>query len=105
MDYTVEDGRITLHRTREERRPLQQRLARVEGQVRGLAQMVDTDRHCLEVVQQVNAITAALREVAVIEISQHVDASVRAAVAMHDGSSVLEEMTTVLRTAIRHQTG
>src|SRR2546430_10515005 len=37
------------------------RLGRIEGQVRGLAKMVDEDRYCIDVVTQISAVRAALR--------------------------------------------
>ncbi len=39
------------------------RLQRIEGQVRGLARMVDEDRYCIDVVTQLSAVRAALRSV------------------------------------------
>jgi len=39
------------------------RLQRIEGQVRGLARMVENDRYCIDVVTQVSAVRAALRAV------------------------------------------
>jgi CsoR family transcriptional regulator, copper-sensing transcriptional repressor len=39
------------------------RLQRVEGQVRGVARMVEEDRYCIDVVTQVSAVRAALRAV------------------------------------------
>lgn len=40
------------------------RLARIEGQVRGVARMVDDDRYCIDVLTQITAVTRALQEVA-----------------------------------------
>jgi CsoR family transcriptional regulator, copper-sensing transcriptional repressor len=37
------------------------RLRRIEGQVRGLARMVEADRYCIDVVTQLSAVRAALR--------------------------------------------
>lgn len=105
MDYEVKGGHLTLRRTAEEREPLLKRLARIEGQVRGLTQMVEADRHCLEAVQQINAISSALREAALLMIAEHLEAGVSAAVEAHDGASVLEEMITVLRAAMRQSPG
>jgi DNA-binding FrmR family transcriptional regulator len=39
------------------------RLQRIEGQVRGLARMVEDDRYCIDVVTQLSAVRAALRSV------------------------------------------
>lgn len=94
-------GRLELRRTAEEKEPLLQRLGRIEGQVRGLRQMVEDDRHCLDVVQQANAITAAIREAALLVVSDHLTASVGFAVQAQDGEVAVEEMVTVLRAALR----
>ena len=40
---------------------LQTRLRRIEGQVRGVQRMIDDDRECHEIVQQLNAVNAAVR--------------------------------------------
>ena len=37
------------------------RLNRIEGQVRGLARMVEADRYCIDIVTQISAVRAALR--------------------------------------------
>lgn len=41
----------------------QKRLSRIEGQVRGLAKMVEEDRYCIDIVTQISAVRAALRRV------------------------------------------
>jgi CsoR family transcriptional regulator, copper-sensing transcriptional repressor len=43
---------------------LNKRLARIEGQVRGVSRMVDEDRYCIDVLTQISAIQAALDKVA-----------------------------------------
>ena len=50
----------TKHRTEEESRALQNRLSRIEGQVRGVRGMVERDAYCVDSLTQVAAITAAL---------------------------------------------
>ena len=50
----------TKHRTEEEIRALQNRLSRIEGQVRGVRGMVERDAYCVDILTQVAAITAAL---------------------------------------------
>ena len=39
---------------------LNKRLARIEGQVRGVSRMVDEDRYCIDVLTQIRAVRAAL---------------------------------------------
>ena len=47
------------------------RLARVEGQVRGVAKMVDEDRYCIDVLTQLNAIRAAVDKVSLGLLDGH----------------------------------
>jgi DNA-binding FrmR family transcriptional regulator len=48
------------------------RLKRIEGQVRGLARMVDDDRYCVDIVTQIVAVQAALRRVEEEILHDHV---------------------------------
>jgi DNA-binding FrmR family transcriptional regulator len=57
------------------------RLARIEGQVRGVAQMIEQDRYCIDVLTQVSAITRALQRVAVGLLDDHLRHCVTEAVA------------------------
>jgi CsoR family transcriptional regulator, copper-sensing transcriptional repressor len=57
------------------------RLARVEGQVRGVSRMVDEDRYCIEVLTQIAAIQAALEKIALGLVDGHVR------VCMQDGGA------------------
>ena len=50
---------------------LQKRLARIEGQVRGVARMVEDDRYCIDVLTQISAIQAALDKVALGLLDGH----------------------------------
>ena len=50
----------TKHRTEEEYKSLLNRLSRIEGQVRGIRKMVETDTYCTDILTQVSAIQAAL---------------------------------------------
>ena len=57
------------------------RLKRIEGQVRGLARMVETDRYCIDIVTQISAVRAALRAVEEEILSDHVANCVEHAIA------------------------
>lgn len=48
------------------------RLRRIEGQVRGLQRMIDSDTYCIDVLTQVSAVTSALQSVAVGLLDEHV---------------------------------
>jgi DNA-binding FrmR family transcriptional regulator len=47
------------------------RLRRIEGQIRGLQRMVDTDTYCIDVLTQVSAATRALQSVAIGLLEEH----------------------------------
>ena len=51
---------------------LLKRLARVEGQVRGIARMIEDDRHCIDVLTQVSAVRKAVDAVALELVDDHV---------------------------------
>ncbi len=50
---------------------LLKRLARVEGQVRGISRMVEEERYCIDVLTQISAIQAALDKVALGLLDDH----------------------------------
>ena len=50
----------TKHRTEEERKRLTNRLSRIEGQIRGLKEMLSNDVYCTDILIQVSAVNAAL---------------------------------------------
>jgi DNA-binding FrmR family transcriptional regulator len=56
------------------------RLGRIEGQVRGLARMVEDDRYCIDVVTQIAAVRAALRRVEEEILQDHVSHCVEHAI-------------------------
>ena len=56
------------------------RLSRIEGQVRGIARMVEEDRYCIDVVTQLSAVRAALRRVEEEVLRDHVSHCVEAAI-------------------------
>ena len=59
----------------------QKRLGRIEGQVRGIARMVDEDRYCIDIVTQISAARAALRRLEEEVLRDHVAHCVEHAIA------------------------
>lgn len=84
-----------------ERPDLVARLRRLEGQVRGIGRMIEDDRYCLDVVQQVNAVTAGLREVSVLVLEAHLRVAVAEAIAGGGDQAAIDETVELLRRAIR----
>ena len=55
-----------------EKEALLRRLKRIEGQVRGVARMVDEDQYCIDILTQISAINAAMHKVSVQLIGEHI---------------------------------
>lgn len=55
----------------DDKEALQRRLRKVEGQVRGIGRMVDEDRYCIDILEQVSAATKALQAVALALLEDH----------------------------------
>ena len=70
------------------------RLARVEGQVRGVSRMVEEDRYCIDVLTQIEAAQAALNKIALGLVDDHVRNCMRA------GKGASEEQVQELMSAV-----
>ena len=108
MKYEVSEGKLFLRREPDEKQPILSRLARIEGQVRGLRQMVENDRYCGEELQQATAITAALREVSLLVLQDHLKVGIDHAATLQarqgDDEGVktaVAEITTLLRAVLK----
>lgn len=76
------------------------RLSRIEGQVRGISQMVEDDRYCIDVLTQVTAVTRALQAVAVGLLDEHLRHCVADAISGGDDTErirKLHEATAAIR--------
>ena len=65
------------------------RLRRIEGQVRGIARMIEEDKYCIDVLTQISAANSALRSVALNLLEDHLSHCVPRAVA--DGGGEADE--------------
>jgi len=57
------------------------RMRRIEGQVRGIARMIDEDKYCIDILTQISAVSSALRSVALNLLDEHLNHCVTDAVA------------------------
>jgi DNA-binding FrmR family transcriptional regulator len=60
------------------------RLSRIEGQVRGIARMVDEDRYCIDVITQIQAVRAALAKVETEVLRDHLGHCIEGAIVSGD---------------------
>jgi len=68
---------------------VQNRLRRIEGQVRGVQRMVDDDQYCIDVLTQIAAVTKALQAVAIELLDEHLSHCVADALA--EGGATAQE--------------
>ena len=85
------------HVHRADKEGLAKRLSRIEGQVRGIAKMIDEDRYCVDVLTQVSAIQAALDALALQMLEAHLKGCVQGAVRSGHGDEAINEAMAVIR--------
>jgi DNA-binding FrmR family transcriptional regulator len=77
------------------------RLNRIEGQVRGLARMVEEDRYCIDIITQITAVRAALRRVEEEILHDHVSHCVEHAIASGDKDDQRQKITELMEVFAR----
>ena len=79
------------------------RLRRIEGQVRGLQRMVEDDRYCIDVLEQVSAATRALQSVALALLDDHLAHCVADAVTAggDEAAAKLDEASAAIARLVR----
>ncbi|MFD1927115.1 metal-sensitive transcriptional regulator [Sporosarcina siberiensis] len=74
------------------------RLKRVEGQVRGIHQMVENDRYCVDILHQISAIQSAMNKVSLALLEDHTHHCVVKAIKGQDGDAAIKELMDVMKT-------
>ena len=90
------------HLSEAEQKKVLNRLSRIEGQVRGLAGMVEDDKYCIDILTQISAVSTALDRVGLKILDGHVRGCVRDA--MVKGEKEGEEKTSELMDAVERFT-
>ena len=76
---------------------LVRRLARIEGQVRGIARMIEREEYCVDILQQTSALRAAVDSLAILVLEDHVQGCVRTAAERGEADRYVEEVVDVVR--------
>lgn len=84
------------HRSEEEKKLLDHRLARIEGQVCGVRRMVEEDRYCADLLLQLSAIERAVRSLATEILEKHLRTCVVKEVE-EEGAGAMEEAYELVR--------
>jgi DNA-binding FrmR family transcriptional regulator len=86
----------------EDKEQLQNRLRRIEGQVRGVQRMVDEGAYCVDVLTQIAGVVAALEKVGTILLKDHAEHCVREAIEEEDKAGErMEELEAALERFLR----
>ncbi len=89
------------HRYAKDRASLVTRLKKIEGQAKGIREMIEQDRYCIDIVQQLSALTAAADEVALLVLESHIEGCVTDAIREEHGEHHIKELMSTIRKAIR----
>jgi CsoR family transcriptional regulator, copper-sensing transcriptional repressor len=74
------------------KKDLQDRLRRIEGQIRGIQRMVDEDQYCIDVLTQVNSASSALKSVGMGLLDEHVRHCVKESFQTGGGEEKVDEL-------------
>jgi len=88
------------HSYSRDRKELLNRLRRIEGQARGLQRLVEDEAYCLDILQQVEAMTAAADQVAMLVLEDHIDGCLTHAIDSGQGEPYVREVMQVVRRAM-----
>ena len=96
-DASVDHGAHFRHSYTKDKRDLVTRLRRIEGQARGIQRLVEDEAYCLDILQQVEALTAAADQVALLVLEDHIDGCLTHAVETGQGQPYVDEVMAVVR--------
>lgn len=79
------------------------RLRRIEGQVRGIMRMIDEDRYCIDVLQQLQAVKAALAKVEDAVLKDHSATCIESAITSGDPETQREKFSELVDLMSRYK--
>lgn len=85
------------HSYSKDRAQLVRRLSRIEGQVRGIARMIEREEYCVDILQQTSALRAAVDAVSLLILEDHVQGCVRTAAEHGEADAYVDEVLDVVR--------
>jgi DNA-binding FrmR family transcriptional regulator len=84
-------------RSEKMKKQLSQRLARIEGQIRGIGRMIEKDEYCDDILNQITAVQSALGSVRNILLENHIKSCVRRSIEKKEYEIINELMGTLKR--------
>ncbi len=90
-----------MHRKEEDKKNLVNRLKRIEGQVRGIQNMVNDDKYCIDILTQIAAIEGSLKQVSIRLLEEHTNHCVKNSINNGDGTKEINELLEVMKRFIK----
>ncbi|MBI2860451.1 MAG: metal-sensitive transcriptional regulator [Chloroflexi bacterium] len=80
---------------------LLKRMKKIEGQAKGIQRMIEEGRYCIDIAQQLSALSAAADEVALLVLQSHIEGCMTSAIREQSGEGYIKELMETLRKAMR----
>ncbi|MFC1952819.1 metal-sensitive transcriptional regulator [Chloroflexota bacterium] len=89
------------YRYSKHKQSLLNRMKKIEGQSKGIQQMIEGDRYCIDIVQQLTALSSAADEVALLIMESHIEGCVTDAIREQHGEGHIDELMKTIRKVIK----
>jgi len=76
------------------------RMRKIEGQAKGIQRMIEEGRYCVDIVQQLTALSSAVDEVSLLILENHIKGCVASAIREDHGEARIKELMHVMRKAM-----
>lgn len=86
-----------MKRNQEDKDNLINRLKKIEGQVRGIQNMIEGDKYCIDVLTQISAIEGSLKKVSIELLTEHTRSCVRKSIEKGEGEKEIAELLEVFK--------
>lgn len=89
------------YRYTQDKSSLLARMKKIEGQAKGIQRMIDEDRYCIDIVQQLTALSSAVDEVSLLILQSHIEGCVTNAINEQHGEEHIKELMETIRKTMK----
>jgi DNA-binding FrmR family transcriptional regulator len=92
---------VRQYRYTKDKSSLLARMRKIEGQAKGIQRMIEEDRYCIDIVQQLSSLSAATDEVSLLVLQGHIEGCVADAIREEHGEGHIRELMETIRKAMK----
>ena len=92
---------VRQYRYTKDKSSLLARMKKIEGQAKGIQRMIGEERYCIDIVQQLSALSAAVDEVSLLILQSHIEGCVTDAIRERHGEDHIKELMGTIRKAMK----